>query len=135
AFYECIRRDDATLSSFTGKLNGLHELPAPQNNIDNYIAACISFCFVGQNLVGSEYKFDEWRTAFVDSLRQQSDMALVNNSIAYGRLIADSIVAWTKKDNYLISRGLPRFSLSNKAGTWQPTPEDYSHAIEPHWNT
>ena len=53
----------------------------------------------------------------------------------YGREVADSILSWAKKDNYNQSRGFPRFTLSGKAGTWQPTPADYAQAIEPHWNT
>jgi len=135
AFYECIRRDDPTLTSMAGKLNGLNKMPEPTTTIDNFIAACMSFSYVGQSLVGSEYKIEDWRKAFSDSLLQHADPVLVNNSIKYGRTVADSIIAWTKRDNYLISRGLPRFVLSNKAGTWQPTPEDYSQAVEPHWNT
>ncbi len=135
AFYECIRRDDPSLSTMAGKLNGLHKIPEPTTTIDNFIAACISFSYVGQSLVGSEYKIEDWRKAFSDSLVQHVDVTLVNNSLKYGHTVADSIIAWTKKDNYLVSRGMPRFTLSNKSGTWQPTPEDYSQAVEPHWNS
>src|SRR5438045_2303015 len=40
AFYECIRQDDPSLPSFSGKLNGLGNIPAVQNGkIDNFIAA------------------------------------------------------------------------------------------------
>jgi len=135
AFYECIRQDDPSLPTMSGKLNGLGKLPAASAKTDNFIAACISFSYVAQNLVGSEYKIEEWRTAFEDSLLKSSDPEVTKNSMAYGRLVADSILAWTKKDNYNQSRGMPRFTLSKKSGTWQPTPADYAPAIEPHWNT
>ena len=135
AFYECIRRDDVAYTTMTGKMNGLNKIPEPATTVDNFIAACAAFSYVGQSLVGSEYKIEDWRKAFSDSLLMHADPALVNNSMIYGHTVADSIIAWTKRDNYLISRGLPRFTLSKKAGTWQPTPEDYSQAIEPHWNT
>jgi PAP2 superfamily len=139
AFYECIRQDDPTLSSLSGKLNGLGVLPAlPKNsNIDNFIAATMSFTYVAQNLVGSEYKIENWRKAFVDSLllKARGNADLIKNSILYGKLVADSIFAWAKRDNYNQSRGMPRFTLSTEPGTWQPTPADYAQAIEPHWNT
>lgn len=137
AFYECIRQGDATLSSLSGKLNGLNIIPArPQNNsVDNFIAAAVSFSFVAQSLVGSEYKMENWRQAFIDSLLLKGNAELIKNSILYGKLVADSIFAWAKRDNYNQSRAMPRFTLSTEAGTWQPTPADYAQAIEPHWNT
>ena len=138
AFYECIRLDDPALNSLSGKLNGLGKLPAPPANIkiDNFIAAAVSFSFTAQSLVGSEYKMESWRQHFIDSvLFNQSNAELVKNSMLYGKLVADSIFAWVKRDNYNQSRGMPRFTLSNEPGTWQPTPADYAQAIEPYWNT
>ncbi len=137
AFYECIRLDDASLPTLTGKLNGLGKLPVPPvSKIDNLVSAAVSFTYVAQNLVGSEYKLEEWRQHFVDSLllKARGDTELIKNSLLYGKLVADSVLAWTKRDNYNQSRGMPRFTLSKDVGTWQPTPADYAQAIEPHWN-
>jgi len=136
AFYECIRNDDLSLPSLSGKLNGLNNIPdLPKGvQIDNFIAACVSFSYVGQNLVGSEYKIEDWRKAFVDSIMQHNDNTIAKNSIAFGKQVADSIISWTKKDNYLKSRGMTRYVLNKKPGSWQPTPNDYSQALEPFWN-
>lgn len=137
AFYECIRQDDPALPDFAGKLNGLGPLPASAKNgkVDNFIAACIAFSYVAQNLVGSEYKMEDWRKVFVDSLLLRGNADVTKNSLLYGRSVADSILLWAKKDNYGPSRGMPRFAFSSKPGTWKPTPADYAPAIEPHWNT
>ncbi len=138
AFYECIRLDDPALNSLSGKLNGLGKLPAPPANtkIDNFIAAAVSFSYTAQSLVGSEYKLEAWRQHFIDSvLFNKSNAELIKNSILYGKLVADSVFAWAKRDNYNQSRAMPRFTLSNEPGTWQPTPADYAQAIEPFWNT
>ncbi|MBK7307123.1 MAG: vanadium-dependent haloperoxidase [Chitinophagaceae bacterium] len=138
AFYECIRLDDPAIKSLSGKLNGLGNLPAPpaNTNIDNFIAAAVAFSYTAQSLVGSEYKLESWRQHFVDSvLFGKSNAELVKNSLLYGKLVADSVVAWAKRDNYNQSRAMPRFTLSNEPGTWQPTPADYAQAIEPFWNT
>lgn len=136
AFYECIRHDDPTLPSMTGKLNGLNNMPSlPNVAVDNFISASIAFSYVAQSLVGTEYKIEDWRKAFTDSLTIHADPTLLKNSIQYGHQVADSIISWTKKDNYLRSRGLSRFVLSKLPGTWQPTPEEYSQALEPNWPT
>lgn len=137
AFYECIRLDDPSLQSLSGKLNGLKPIPAlPGNKTnDNFISATVAFTYVAQALVGTEYKMENWRKAFTDSIMQQGDTLLIKNSIDYGHTVADSIIAWTKRDNYLKSRGLIRYVISNKPGDWQPTPLDYAQGLEPHWNT
>ncbi len=136
AFYECIRLDDPSLPTLTGKLNGLKSLPAlpPGKTVDNFIAACASFSFVAQSLVGTEYKIENWRKAFTDSLMLQGDTTVISNSVLYGHIVADSIIAWTKADNYLKSRAMIRNVITHKPGDWQPTPLDYAQGLEPHWN-
>jgi hypothetical protein len=136
AFYECIRQDDLSLPALTGKLNGFKELPAlpTDKKINNFVAACASFSYVAQAFVGTEYKMENWRKAFTDSLLQQGDAAVINNSIQYGHLVADSIIAWTKKDNYAQTRAMVRNVTTHKPGDWQPTPLDYAQGLEPHWN-
>jgi hypothetical protein len=135
AFYECIRLDEPLLTSLAGKLNGLKKIPVADKQTDNFIAACVSFSYVAQSLVGSEYKIENWRKQFTDSLMLLPDSIIIKNSIVYGRTVADSIIAWVKKDNYLKSRGLMRYVITNKSGDWQPTPLDYAQGLEPHWNT
>ncbi len=138
AFYECIRLDDPALTPLSGKLNGLSAIPVPELNakVDPFIAAAVSFSYVAQNLVGSEYKLEEWRQKFIDSLLYNGGNAdLIKQSILYGKSVSDFILLWTKTDNYAQSRALPRFTFSKNEGKWQPTPADYAQAIEPHWNT
>lgn len=137
AFYECIRHSDPAMTTLAGKLNGLNKVPAPpaDKKTDPFIAACISFSHVAQTLVGSEYKFSDWRKAFADSLFAHGDSLLAQNSILYGRSVADTIIAWTKRDNYLKSRAMTRYVISGAPGAWQPTPLDYAQALEPYWNT
>jgi len=136
AFYECIRQDDFTLPTIATKFMVPVNVPAAgPGKTDNFIAACISFSYVAQKLVGSEYKIEDWRNAFTDSILKTNDSVIAKNSILYGHQVADSILAWLAKDNYNQSRGLPRFTLSKTQGTWQPTPADYAQAIEPHWRT
>ncbi len=137
AFYECIRHQDATLPTLVKKLNGLNELPLlpSSKNIDTKIAATVAFTYVAQNLVGTEYKIANWRSSFIDSIFSKTDSIILINSINYGKAVADSIIEYTKKDNYLKSRAYIRNVTTYKPGDWQPTPLDYAQGIEPHWNT
>lgn len=134
AFYECIRYDDPAMTTLAGKLNGLPSLPPhPAGSLDNFTAACVSYSYVAQALVGSEYKFGDWRKSFIDSALTKGDTAFTQNSIRFGKLVADGIISWAKKDNYAQTRGMVRHVLSNTPGSWQPTPLDYAQALEPHW--
>lgn len=135
AFYECIATNKNQLQSLSGKLNGLKPLPKPTNKIDNEVAACISFCYTAQALVATENKFEEWRNDFIQKETTTIDSVIFKNSIAYGKQIADSIIGYSKKDNYLKSRGLMRYIITNKSGDWQPTPLDYAQGLEPNWST
>ncbi len=134
SFYECIRYRNREYKSFAGKLTDLPTLPEPKDaNIDYFIAASISFSYVAQSLVGSEYKFEDWRKSFLESCANTNDADKMNKSTEFGHAVADSIISWSKKDNYLVSKGMPRYTLLNKPGTWQPTPNDYASALEPYW--
>jgi PAP2 superfamily len=135
AFYECIVQNDNDFKPLSGKLNQLNPLPKPIQKIDNYIAASISFSYVAQALVATESKFEDWRNEFIQKEKSATDSIVFKNSFAYGKQIADSIIAYSKKDNYLKSRGLMRYVITNKPGDWQPTPLDYAQGLEPHWNT
>ncbi len=135
AFYECIIQNNKTYKTISGNVNGLNNLPSPKNNIDNYTAACISFSYAAQAFVATESKFENWRSEFIATQKSTMDSLLWQNSLAYGKQIADSIIGYSKKDNYLKSRGLMRYVITNKPGDWQPTPLDYAQGLEPHWNT
>jgi hypothetical protein len=135
AFYECIRHETAGSPVLSGKLNGLKPLPKPPTGNNHFVSAAIAFSYVAQNLIASEYKMQEWRKFFVDSLEKDGSNTTISASVKYGKEIADSIISWTQKDSYMKSRGLMRYVTSSKDGTWQPTPLDYAQGLEPHWNT
>lgn len=137
AFYQCIIYQDSTYPSLVGKLTDLRSLPVPSKNttINYSISAAISFSLVAQSLVGSEYKFEDWRNNYIDSLSTISNMNILKSSIDFGHMIADSIIAWAKKDNYIESKGMMRNVLSDTPGSWQPTPNDYASGLEPNWFT
>ena len=42
-------------------------------------------------------------------------------------------MAWSKRDNYLQTRGASEYNVMDSPGRWVPTPPAYSSAAEPHW--
>lgn len=135
AFYECIRWQDPSYPSLAGKLTGLASLPGSSNEkqTDYFIAAAVSFSQVGQALIGSEYKFENWRKIFLDSVKQITDSSIFETSVQYGKQIATAIITWMKKDNYGETRAMMRYVYTKKEGHWQPTPVDFAPALEPNW--
>jgi hypothetical protein len=128
----------AKYQSLAGQLNGLKTVAKPLANesIDFEYASILAFCKVGEAVTFPEGSLKY----YTDSLHQiavthgmPDDM--IKNSENYAGAVAKSIIAWSKKDNYLKTRSAPKFAVnSDSAWRWVPTPPAYSEAVEPHWN-
>jgi hypothetical protein len=57
-----------------------------------------------------------------------------DRSVEYGSRVADRIIKWSSKDNYLQTRSFPKYTILSDPATWKPTPPAYMDAVEPHWN-
>ncbi|MGH2648547.1 MAG: vanadium-dependent haloperoxidase [Ginsengibacter sp.] len=137
AAYEVLANEGKHFSSLEGKVKGLNNIPHPSANakIDFPFASIIALIKVGDNLTfsGDTMKI---LTDSVQSLAKNSGMPddLFDGSVQYGNEVADSIISWSKKDNYAKTRG-SRFAISNLEGHWTPTPPGYFSAVEPLWPT
>ena len=67
-------------------------------------------------------------------LYQSLPKEMFDSSVNYGNRVADSILSWSKKDNYGKTRG-SKFTVSSLEGHWSPTPPGYFDAVEPKWMT
>jgi hypothetical protein len=123
--------------SLAGQLHGLKTVakPSPNEKIDYQYAALLAFCRVGEAVTFPEGSLKY----YVDSLHQMAvthgmpdDM--ITNSENYAKAVAGSIIAWSKKDNYLKTRSAPKFAINDSAWRWVPTPPMYGEAVEPHWS-
>ncbi len=133
-FYECIRQEDPlSFPTLAGKLTGLTTLPVAEKGTDYFIAASVAFSQVGQALIGSEYKFEDWRKTFLDSIMNITDTAVFSRSVQYGKQFATAVIVWLRKDKYGETRAMQRYTYTQKEGHWQPTPIDFAPALEPNW--
>jgi len=136
AAYEALVHAFPGYYSLGGQLNAFKSVPAPPPGKPcNYeVAACVAFCSVGTRLVYSEKLMSEFLKNQLDSFRvREKDNEVIDNSIAFGKQIADSVVAWAKTDMYNATRSYNRYTPVDSIGKWKPTPPDFMFAVEPYW--
>ncbi|CAM3453287.1 vanadium-dependent haloperoxidase [Zobellia roscoffensis] len=138
AAYEGIRFADASKESLVSKLNDLDKLSEPEAGKKYYypLVSAVAFMNVGKALVFDLDKVEAIKSSMLTEVKDIGiDEAVYQNSVSFGEKLATEILSWAAKDGYLRRTALPRYSVSDDAGRWRPTPPDYMEAIEPHWNT
>jgi hypothetical protein len=122
--------------SLAGQLHGLEIAPAPEKSkpVDVEFAALLAFCKLGEAVTFPAGSMKD----YVDSLKKLADdhgmpADIYDNSIAYADTVSAVIMAWSKGDHYLQTRGASEFTVMDSPGRWVPTPPAYSAAAEPHW--
>ncbi len=137
AGYEAIIHQDPKYRSLAGQLRGLEPVPAPAEGKEYSftLAAVQAMLKVGRNLVFSEDKMDVFYDSTIEYFRNSGmPEEVFENSLQYGTLVANHIMAWSSRDNYKQSRSFPKYTIDDDPGTWKPTPPAYMDAVEPHWN-
>ena len=137
AAFEVLANEGKHFASLESKITGLNNIPHPSANakIDFPFASLIALIKVGNQLTFSSDTMKVLSDS-VKSLAQNSGMPddMFANSVAYGNQVADSVLSWSKKDNYAETRG-SRFTVTGLEGHWSPTPPGYFEAVEPLWKT
>ncbi|HEV7836868.1 MAG TPA: vanadium-dependent haloperoxidase [Gemmatimonadaceae bacterium] len=138
AAYEALRNGHAgEYRSLAGQLNGLTPPPVPTPDSEYYLplSGVHAFMVVAKALTFSQARMDSLRAAMDQRYAQMGiPEPVYKRSIAYGDTVAKHILAWAKKDNYLQTRGMPKYTVTSAAGTWVPTPPAYMDAVEPNWS-
>ena len=136
AAYEALRPEYPAYSTLAGQLNGLRPVPAPRPDSQYHfpLAAVHAFLTVGKAMTFSQQRMDSLRSAMDERIRRSGVPASVyQRSIEYGELVAKHILAWAREDNYLQTRGMPKYTVLPDAERWKPTPPAYMDAVEPNW--
>ena len=138
AAYEALRPAYKNYPSYAGKLNGLQPLPLPvQGKEYAYPAASvIAFCTVAQKMVFDGNAIKEMEKEYVKQLQSlHINEALLDSSVSYGRAVGNHIIEWAVADGYLQRNSQPAYTVTKEPGRWQPTPPNYTDAIETNWKT
>ena len=136
AAYETLRQGHPSYQTLAGQLNGLAAVPAPDSGVtyDFSLAGVHAFMTVGRALTFSRGRMDSLRTAMDEEIRRTGvPRPVYDRSIAYGERVADHILAWSKQDHFLQTRGMPKYTVTSERGRWVPTPPAYMDAVEPNW--
>ncbi|MGY4536146.1 hypothetical protein ACVW0P_000540 [Mucilaginibacter sp. UYNi724] len=137
AGYEAARQGDKKYLTLSGQLNGLGPLPQPTpgKQFCYSLAASHAVLLVGKILVMSEGRIESFHDGMMQEFKDTGmPDEVYQNSIEYGKLIADGILKWAGKDNYKQTRSLAKYDVQTDDATWQPTPPAYLKGVEPHWN-
>ena len=136
AAYEALLPQNKSYKSYSGRLNGLGELPRPEagETICYPLSASIAFTpvaatlvFNGDAIIAQEKEFLQQ----LDSLGIRKE--LLESSLNYGRKVGDFIVEWSKKDGYKERTALGGYIVKKDSSRWVPTPPDYVDAVENNW--
>jgi membrane-associated phospholipid phosphatase len=136
AAYEVLQQRDSAHRSLAGQLAGLTPVPAAPPDSEYYapLASVHAFMTVGKALTFSQDRMDSLRTAMDERIRGAGvPDAVYRRSIAYGDTVAAHVLAWSKKDVFLQTRGMSKFTVTQEPGRWIPTPPMYADAVEPNW--
>ncbi|MDB5229970.1 MAG: phosphatidic acid phosphatase [Chitinophagaceae bacterium] len=122
--------------SLSGQLRGLPKMPDPvTNDIDFEFASLLSYCNLGEAVTFPAGSM----SLYVDSLKKMAtdhgmSKQTMQNSIAFSDTVSSFVMAWSKQDNYAVTRSSSKYVVADIPGRWMPTPPAYASAMEPHWN-
>lgn len=137
AAYEVIAASDPThYQSLAGQLNGLTEINVPKDTlgVDYELAALLAYMKVGEAVTFPEGSLKLYKDSILAIARSKGlPEAVEKASQQYADSIGMSIIRWSKKDNYLETRGAEKYNVTDEPGRWVPTPPMYASAAEPHW--
>lgn len=137
AAYEAAVNGDKDYISLSGQLNGLDSVPKPEagKQYCYTLAAAHAALTVGKIMIMSEGRIESYHDKMMAEFRETGmPDDVYDNSIAYGKLIADRILKWAGKDNYKHTRSLSKYDVQTDDASWKPTPPAYMKGVEPHWN-
>jgi hypothetical protein len=137
AGYEAAVNGNKNYISLSGQLNGFDSLPKPLpgKQYCYALAASHAILTVGKILVMSEGRIETFHDKMMLEFKDTGmPEEVYENSIEYGKLIADRVLRWAGTDNYKQTRSLSKYDVQTDDASWKPTPPAYMKGVEPHWN-
>jgi hypothetical protein len=137
AGYEALIPGSSNYQTTAGQLNGLTEFPKPETGKEycHSLASVKAIMTIARTLTFTVTKYDDFEKETYQKFKDAGVPSDVyNRSMVFGEEIAKHVLAYSKKDNYLQTRGL-RYSVKSTGDKWVPTPPQYADAMEPYWPT
>lgn len=137
ASYEAMRFEDPKYLSISNQLKdfGPEKIPEKNKKYDFALAATKAFFTVVRKVTFSVDSLKKYENGVYSKFKNKLDDSTYARSVAFGEQVAKVILKRANADNYLQTRGKPKFLGSNDAGKWHPTPPDYLDGVEYCWGT
>ncbi|MFD0792969.1 vanadium-dependent haloperoxidase [Mucilaginibacter litoreus] len=137
AAYEAIRFQNPKYNSIANQLKGFKTMPLPQKGLSyNYALAATKALFtVAHKVTFSVDTLQRYEDKLYAMYKANLDDSTYARSVAFGEAVGKAVLGRAAFDNYLKTRGKPRFLGSNENGKWRPTAPDYLDGVEFCWGT
>jgi len=135
AAYEVIVLGDSRFQSLAGQIKHLPPFPGiDTTGADLNYAALLAFCKTGEAVTFPEGSMQQY-VDLLDSMATAAHMSsrMKEESRKIADSVANHILRWSKKDNYLQLRTATKYTVTEEESRWCPTPPMYAQAVEPHW--
>ena len=134
AAYEVMAASNDSYRTMAGQLHELSTLPeAPRDSYSPAVASLEAFFVTATHFIFSEERLVKHHKEVMEQLRKEVPRGDFKRSVAFGKAVAQHILAWSDGDNYKQTRTFPKFSITQDPSEWKPTPPAYMDGIEPHW--
>lgn len=135
AYYEALKFKSNKSVSLADSMKGFDKMPEPNKGkkYDFNLSAVQAFFIVAKQLTFSKDSLSKSQDEIITSFKESLEEEIFTNSLTFGDTIAATILKRSKQDNYKLTRGMAKYSVTNEVGIWQPTPPDYFDALEPNW--
>lgn len=137
AGYEALTAGNENYKSLAGQLHGLESFPKMEEGKEycTALASVKAIMRIARTLTFTVNKYDDFETETYKKFKDAGVPSDVfKRSEEFGEAIAKHVLAYSKKDNYLQTRGL-RYTVKSNSDKWVPTPPQYADSMEPYWST
>lgn len=134
AAYEVMSAGTDEYKSLNILLPGLGAIPPPAKEINYELGSLLAYLNVAQQLTFSKdstQKLIDRMLVVAGEHGMPEDM--IRNTVEYSRQVSDTVLKFSKSDNYAQTRTDVKYTVSTEEGRWVPTPPAYMKAVEPNW--
>ncbi len=136
--YESVRPGIKNSVSLSQRLYQMPAMPEKQSNGYSWevsanaaMAKLVSHYYPEAIVASNKSRIDSLEVAHENALKPGVESAVFSRSQAFGRTIADAIIAWSKTDNSNLTN--TGYTPPVFPGAWQPTPPAHTNGLCPYF--
>lgn len=135
--YEVIAQENEGYPSFSGFINGLSPIEAPnEESLSPSLSAAFAMVHTAASMQPSGMEMKAFKMELIDSAASRGyTEEEISKAATYGENISQQILAYAQADKYKEISNYPRYQASTEEGKWYPTPPGYFAPVEPYFNT